>query len=98
MTLLKILFNALATAAFAAVVAGILSFVYSFASKPNEGAVGTGVGEAFIAAVLAGIAGAILGVVGTWLFPASYFKYLVIAMLLVGGLALLGWRVLIRGN
>ncbi|BDC51021.1 hypothetical protein F183_A33370 [Bryobacterales bacterium F-183] len=98
MTILKILFNALATGAFAAVVAGVLSFVYTFASKPNEGAVGTGIGEAFVAAVLAGIAGAILGAVGTWLFPASYFKYLVIALLLVGGLALVGWRTLIRGN
>lgn len=96
MTFLKIVFNSLATAAFTAVAAGSLSFLYAIASKPDPGAVGAGVVQAVGVGMVAGVAGVILGVVGSLLFPAYYLKYLVVSLLLVVGLVLLGWRVIAR--
>lgn len=90
MTFVKIAFNSLATAALAAVAAAFMSFVYAIVSKPNQAGVGAGVVQAVGAGMVAGLAGAILGVVGSLLFPASYSSYLVVLVLLLVGLILLG--------
>eukprot|EP00456_Euglypha_rotunda_P085853 TRINITY_DN86786_c0_g1_i1.p1 TRINITY_DN86786_c0_g1~~TRINITY_DN86786_c0_g1_i1.p1 ORF type:complete len:114 (+),score=15.80 TRINITY_DN86786_c0_g1_i1:48-344(+) len=94
MPFLKIVFNSFATGAFTAIVAGIATLFYAFFLKPNQGAVGEGIIEAVGIGLAAGVAGLILGAAGSLLFPASYWKYLVLSVLLVAGLGLLGGRVI----
>ena len=92
MTFLKIAFNSLATAALAAFVAGCLSFLHALVTKPNMEAVGQGIMQAVGAGIVAGLAGLILGIVGSLLFPAAYTKVMVVSLFIVVGLGMLASR------